>query len=730
MPVCKASVQHRRCGWPLMWQARPVLAVAGCLAAVLLAGCGDSNKPTPAPGGSTTPGPDTPAGPIDCPADLKRGHCTKCYYSGGSGGQTTCQECSSPYKLTDQTKCVVSCSDMPAPAEKPGMPTNAQSYNGITWPSTCFDEEEIHFFTVGDEALTRCFLLCLRSAACVSLGLVALCASLHWPLPGVCDWNTGKCSDGSNPYAGQYPELKGKPFPMPNRHGAPLQEPVDYMAQNLVASRMKEKAEELKKDGKDPKFVLNVGDNFYPGGVNAHCSDGSPNDAAFTQSQFAQVFEQMYPVEDIGNIEWWSVLGNHDYGGVCYIKGWDQQIFYTYKPNGRWVMPAQYWRRSVQFKTFSVDLYFLDTNILDSFSPDVDPGHNLCSSKSNPGEHCELDKYPVKNGTDGASCSATGPMSPQDCVSWFEKLWSDQKKWFVDAVQKSEADWQIVVMHHPPSYTPGRGESVLHWTLPGRLALTSSSRATSTNRRPPVLVANCSHVETQEKCNSSIGDSKRRAMVLEELPGGYNEKSMTEGLEPREQPEAVKELALRRAEVLLSLENWCQALKNVENLPQAQDAEGEFKESFHEKLQSRLRDALFLDICNVLSFPNSTPKPVTSVTSVTSRAAATTSGTPMKTSSTPTTPVKISSRQISKSAGLMMTPRTSGSGRLTAAPRSTAGALTSREPLTSRRSLNGTLSSVSVASSLTPRRPGGSLCLGLDHGCGLKQGIRLSMIFR
>jgi len=181
-------------------------------------------------------------------------------------------------------------------------------------------------------------------------------------------------------------------------------------------------------------------------------------------SQFAQVFEQMYPVEDLGNIEWWSVLGNHDYGGVCYIKGWDQQIFYTFKPNGRWVMPAQYWRRSVQFKTYSVDFFFLDTNILDSWSPELDPGHNLCSSKSNPGEHCEIEKYPVKNGTDGASCSATGPTSPQDCEHWFEKLWSDQKKWFVDAVQKSTADWQIVVMHHPPSYTPGKGESVLQWS--------------------------------------------------------------------------------------------------------------------------------------------------------------------------------------------------------------------------------------------------------------------------
>eukprot|EP00434_Breviolum_minutum_P007337 symbB.v1.2.006477.t1/scaffold377.1/size217610/4 len=396
--------------------ARPFLAfLSGFVVAVLLAGCGDDKpKPTPSGGSTTTPGPDTPAGPIECPADFKRGHCTKCYYSGGSGGETTCQDCSSPYKLTDK-KCAVSCSDMPTPPEKPGMPDNAQSYNGMTWPSTCFDEEEIHFFTVGD-----------------------------WG--GVCDWGTGKCSDGSNPYAGQYPELKGKPFPMPNRRGAPLSEPVDWMAQNLVATRMKEKADELKKDGKEPKFVLNVGDNFYPGGVDTHCSNGSPNDAAFTLSQFAQVFEQMYPVEDLGNIEWWSVLGNHDYGGVCYIKGWDQQIFYTFKPNGRWVMPAQYWRRSVQFKTYSVDFFFLDTNILDSWSPELDPGHNLCSSKSNPGEHCEIEKYPVKNGTDGASCSATGPTSPEDCEHWFEKLWSDQKKWFVDAVQKSTADWQIVVM--------------------------------------------------------------------------------------------------------------------------------------------------------------------------------------------------------------------------------------------------------------------------------------------
>jgi len=319
------------------------------------------------------------------------------------------------------------------------MPDNAQSHNGVTWPEVCFDEDEIHFFTVGD-----------------------------WG--GVCSYGDNKCNAGSNPYAGQIPELKGKPFPMDNRHGAPLAGPVDWMAQVLVAERMREKAKSLREEGKAPKFVLNVGDNFYPGGLDKHCDDGTAHDSVFSSSQFAQIFESTYPVEDLGNIEWWSVLGNHDYGGVCYIKGWDQQIFYTYKPDGRWVMPAQYWRRKAQFKTFSIDFFFLDTNILDTENPNVDPDHNLCSAKSNPGLHCEKDRFPPPPGSDASSCRATGPTDPEDCVRWFEKLWADQKTWFTQAVKSSEADWQIVVMHHPPSFTPGHGASVMSWSQIAREA--------------------------------------------------------------------------------------------------------------------------------------------------------------------------------------------------------------------------------------------------------------------
>ena len=53
----------------------------------------------------------------------------------------------------------------------------------------------------------------------------------------------------------------------------------------LLPSGPQRQVEELKKTGQEPKFVLNVGDNFYPGGLDTHCSNGDPNDAAFTRSQ-------------------------------------------------------------------------------------------------------------------------------------------------------------------------------------------------------------------------------------------------------------------------------------------------------------------------------------------------------------------------------------------------------------------------------------------------------------
>eukprot|EP00933_Yihiella_yeosuensis_P071371 TRINITY_DN79579_c0_g1_i1.p1 TRINITY_DN79579_c0_g1~~TRINITY_DN79579_c0_g1_i1.p1 ORF type:complete len:522 (-),score=98.08 TRINITY_DN79579_c0_g1_i1:66-1631(-) len=399
--------------------SKALLPASFVVIALVLSGCGD-DSPSPSPSPS-------PSGPVECTKELKRGHCTTC--GNDKSGAVQCLECAQPYSLDSAKLCSVDCSSLPKPADPPAMPNNPQEHNGKEWPHVCFDNDEEHFFVIGD-----------------------------WG--GVCSWGPGNnCNDpGGNIYG--HP---GQPFPMYNNNrGGNKVANVDKVAQNLVADRMKERALELRKQGKAPKFVINVGDNFYPGGLDSHCGTKNASEA-FEASQFAQIFEQIYPVQDLGNIEWWSVLGNHDYGGVCYIKGWDQQIYYTWKPDGRWVMPAQFWSRKVQFKTFSADFWFLDTNILDVYNPSTDAGHNLCSKFSNPGTHCEANKYPPHDGLNASSCGPGGPGDCWDCGQWFRDLWARQYTWIEKALSNSVADWQIVVMHHPPSYSPGYGKVLLNW---------------------------------------------------------------------------------------------------------------------------------------------------------------------------------------------------------------------------------------------------------------------------
>ena len=81
----------------------------------------------------------------------------------------------------------------------------------------------------------------------------------------------------------------------------------------------------------------------------------------------ATVFEDVYNASSLQGKQWLGVLGNHDYGGYRFTAGWDQAIGYTWvKPAdavlGRWMTPAQYWGTRVQYSTYSVDYYFVDSN--------------------------------------------------------------------------------------------------------------------------------------------------------------------------------------------------------------------------------------------------------------------------------------------------------------------------------------------------------------------------------
>jgi len=99
------------------------------------------------------------------------------------------------------------------------------------------------------------------------------------------------------------------------------------------------------------------------------------------------------------------------------------------------MQPAQYYSAKVQYPDFFIDYYFMDTNVFDTWPPMADPGHNICSKLHTPSP---------------TTCGVQGPTSPEECPHWFKKLWAAQVPWLEKGLQESTADWQIVVVHHPP----------------------------------------------------------------------------------------------------------------------------------------------------------------------------------------------------------------------------------------------------------------------------------------
>lgn len=159
--------------------------------------------------------------------------------------------------------------------------------------------------------------------------------------------------------------------------------------------------------------------------------------------------------------EWMGVLGNHDYGGVCVNMGWPQQIYYTWNQvSKRWVMPGQYYYRNLRFskggtadwdeEDFSIDMFFLDSNQADSGTRD--PKHDMCADRGNSDTTYYCDVF---LGDDNkGNCAGTPGLwgSEEICDGYFQQMWRDQLVWLEDLLDKSTADWQMLVTHFPPSY--------------------------------------------------------------------------------------------------------------------------------------------------------------------------------------------------------------------------------------------------------------------------------------
>ncbi|OJV54166.1 MAG: acid phosphatase [Bacteroidetes bacterium 43-16] len=95
----------------------------------------------------------------------------------------------------------------------------------------------------------------------------------------------------------------------------------------------------------DVNFIISVGDNFYPDGVQ------SAQDPSWNSS-----FENIYSNHMLFS-DWWVVLGNHDYKGNI-----QAQIDYS-KISRRWNMPATYFSRKIKLENGKeLLLVFLDTN--------------------------------------------------------------------------------------------------------------------------------------------------------------------------------------------------------------------------------------------------------------------------------------------------------------------------------------------------------------------------------
>eukprot|EP00416_Gambierdiscus_australes_P039003 CAMPEP_0171100536 /NCGR_PEP_ID=MMETSP0766_2-20121228/53010_1 /TAXON_ID=439317 /ORGANISM="Gambierdiscus australes, Strain CAWD 149" /LENGTH=580 /DNA_ID=CAMNT_0011560381 /DNA_START=53 /DNA_END=1795 /DNA_ORIENTATION=- len=315
-----------------------------------------------------------------------------------------------------------------------GPPETAMGYKGRQWPSMNFTGTgEMHVFAIGDWGGMDGSLNPIENRARIiayswgaQLG-PSVFPRTRWNL----DHSEQLCSHH------EFVECFNSRGQDPCAEGCGYVEGVDSQPQILVANALKARASE-----KDPQFLLNVGDNFYWGGIEKTCGTPMGEISYTAHHQFDQIFERVYQGVGLDNKPWLSVLGNHDWGGRVFNNGWDQQIAYTWVSK-RWILPAPYWSQHVEYPDldFSIDFYMLDSNFIDAVEPSEDPEHNICGEKHNPAD---------------ADCSvADGPASIETCPQYFADLWEEQKMWVLALMAKSQADWQIVVTHFPCGHEQG-----------------------------------------------------------------------------------------------------------------------------------------------------------------------------------------------------------------------------------------------------------------------------------
>ena len=178
------------------------------------------------------------------------------------------------------------------------------------------------------------------------------------------------------------------------------------MRQKDVAVAMARAAAEI-----GSRFVVSVGDNFYPAGVKS-----------VLDPQWNTSFEDVYSAASL-QTPWYVALGNHDYRGQPAA-----QVAYS-RSNARWRMPSRYYAISgAEVGAPELDIFVTDT------TPLLGEQHEAVA---------RLARGRVRMPEAGR-----------------------QIAWLRAALERSRADWKIVIGHHP-IYSGGRhgGSDILAMQL-------------------------------------------------------------------------------------------------------------------------------------------------------------------------------------------------------------------------------------------------------------------------
>ncbi|KAL3803590.1 hypothetical protein ACHAW5_003371 [Stephanodiscus triporus] len=189
--------------------------------------------------------------------------------------------------------------------------------------------------------------------------------------------------------------------------GAPLTSPHQRAGQQAVADGVASWLEKLAHtnvgDKIDP-FILSLGDNFYPSGV---------RDVREMDERFDQTFEKVYSHDVFDNVPWYVVAGNKDYE-----DGGNVTAQMNFIGSSRWNFPDYFHRVVRQVRvpidaggTITVEIIMIDTTIL------------------------------------------SGKLSDDD-----ETLAERGFKWIEHQLQRSDADYLVVVGHFPARLVHGLEE--------------------------------------------------------------------------------------------------------------------------------------------------------------------------------------------------------------------------------------------------------------------------------